>query len=101
MLPLSTFRMSLSLSTMSVPSAFTLLSAARSNSSGPNRLAKAICWSRPRCCPGEDEECVLQPGSVEIAPRRVVKCGKLDAPHHCAEGGVERFDVKYAYQAGP
>src|SRR5690242_3929801 len=54
MLPLRIFmRSSLSFSSRSVPSSLTLLIAVISNSSGPKRLAKAICSARVRCCPGK------------------------------------------------
>src|SRR4029453_6085290 len=44
---------SLSFSSRSVPAEGTLLIAVISNSSGPKRLAKAICWSRSRCWSGK------------------------------------------------
>src|SRR6185437_8054788 len=54
MLPLRIFmRSSLSFSSRRLPSSLTLLIAVISNSSGPKRLAKAICSARVRCWPGK------------------------------------------------
>src|SRR4029453_6614885 len=68
MLPFRTLIISsLSFSARRVPSDRTLLIAAISNSSGPKRLAKAICWSRSRCWSGKISSAYLSQASYSAA----------------------------------
>ena len=92
--------MSLSGSTMSVPSALHVaerckVELERSKSPGEGDLLIAT-----EVLTGENEKRVLEPRSVEIVPRRVVQRGEPDARHYRAECRVERFDVECACHAG-
>ena len=85
-------RSSLSFSSRRVPSSLTLLIAVISNSSGPKRLAKAICWLARQVLAGKDQQRVFEPGGVERLESLVVELGDAKAGHHGAERGVDRFD---------
>jgi hypothetical protein len=48
----------------------------------------------------KNEQSILKPYGVQVAPDRFVECGELEARDHGAEGRVERFDVKCACHTG-